>query len=328
MWIKKIIKKRFPFLLSIILIPEYFVDYLRYLKFSGVLGLKSDKKKLIAKIIAEYHVVEKGLTMPDVRLGFGNENLISLINNCFNYINIYENTDSQIKHAVSVILEYKKFHNINKYSLDTNLIQKIESLKSKFDNITSSNQIIISNKEYFKNKNESFNVFSNTRKSIRNYSDEIIPITVIEKAVDLARNAPSSCNRQGARVHVFSSADIIKKILALQGGNRGFGHLTNKLIVVTEELGISHGVYERHQVYVDGGMYAMNLLYSLHHNNVAACSLNCNFSIKKDKQMRSLCDIKDSEVFIMMISCGYAPDQFKVSLSERYPVKEILTFNS
>lgn len=38
------------------------------------------KESILAHIVMACHVLEKGLTMPDMRLGFGKDNIISLIN--------------------------------------------------------------------------------------------------------------------------------------------------------------------------------------------------------------------------------------------------------
>ena len=105
-------------------------------------------------------------------------------------------------------------------------------------------------------------------------------------------------------IYVFVNKKQIVKILEIQGGNRGFGHLTNKLIIIAAELGGFSGLSERNQAFVDGGIYAMNTLYALHYNQVAACIMNCSTSPEKDKQLRSLCKIKESEVFIAMVACG------------------------
>lgn len=322
---KKKIKQFLPFLLPLVLLPEYLIDYYKYVRYSGLFREKHSREKLIGKIIAEYHIIEKGLTMPETRLGFGQENVFLLVHNCTEYIRRFGSGDNQVEHAISVILEYRNYHINKEYLLGTVLLDKISILEKEIPGLFACEQSYISKDIFFGNINSSFKEFSASRKSVRNYSKDDVSMDRIVAAVDLARNAPSSCNRQGTRVYVFSDAEIINKILTIQGGNRGFGHLANKLIIITAELGVSHGVFERHQVYVDGGMYAMNLLYSLHYNQIAACSLNCNFSIQKDRDIRKLCKIKDSEVFVVMISCGIPPDSFQVALSKRYSLDKVLT---
>lgn len=323
---KRLIKNYFPSLAFLLLIPVYARDWYRYVTYSGAVNLKG-KYKLSGKITAQYHVVEKGLTMPETRLGFGKPNVLLLIKNCNEYITKYGTDDQQVNHAVSVILEYREFHKHHGYKLDDDVIQEIDILGQNMSSCSFSEQIVMTGERYFQKADANFAEFSGSRSSIRNYSPIEVPIDLINKAVSLARNTPSACNRQTVRVHVYSDKEVIRKLLEAQGGNRGFGHLANKLIIVTAELGVFHGLFERNQAYVDGGMWAMNLLFALHHYKIAACSLNCSSSPQKDDIYWQVGNIPKSENFIMMISCGFIPDKFKIASSARYPVETIASFH-
>ncbi len=295
----------------------YLYDMERYIKYSDTLGSDTDQK-LIGRIIREYHVVEKGLTMPETRLGFGKDLIFSLIQNCIDYIQQYGETDEQLKHAIRVVLEYERFHQEQGFALDSVVQTAINNLKQKADEARYCQQKEMNIDSYFQHINASFPLFAASRSSVRNYSDKDIPTTTIIQALELARTTPSACNRQCWRTYIIENKEQINLILAVQGGNRGFGHLTNKLIVLTAELGVFTSTGERNEAFIDGGMYAMNLLYGLHYNAIAACILNCSNTIEKDLKLRELCRIKDSEVFIAMISCGIPPENFKVAASLRY----------
>jgi len=324
---KKLLKKYFPFTLYIGVFNSFLKGALKYVKYSSVVKDNSSEK-LISKIIADYHVIEKGLTMPETRLGFGKDRMIQLMKYCEKYIKHYGNKGNQIIHAVNVINEYKEFHGKLNYTLDKDIIDKIENLQKLSSNLTSSSQKHFLQESYYANIDSRFEKFSKSRLSVRNYSDKNIEIGEIEKAVDLAKQCPSSCNRQTVRANVYTDKKLISKILQIQGGNRGFGHLANKLIILTSDLSYWHGVSERNGPYVDGGIFAMNLLYALHSLKIASCPLNCNLSPGKEKALRKICNIPDSEVFIVMISCGYVPDEFKVPYSKRYEVEDILRINN
>lgn len=320
---KRRIKQIFLWAVPFLVFYEFLNDYFRYLRKSGVLRYNT-KEKLTGIIIAEYHVIEKGLTMPETRLGFGRVNLMSLIENCIRYINKYGVNDSQVKHAIAVIFEYNVFHRNEKYELDSELMQKIGQLEVLATNINPSLQNACTKDSYFQNIHASFPDFSQSRRSVRNYTEEDIPVIEIEKSVELARNAPSACNRQSIRTYLYTNKEQIKKILDVQGANRGFGHLTNKLIIVVSDIQAYHGLHERNSGYVDGGIFTMNLLYALHYHKIATCTLNCSFSISKEQKIRKLCGIKKSEICVTMITCGYVPDQFKSATSERYALDHTL----
>lgn len=299
----------------------YFYDLNRYLGYSDSTSQKSESN-LISLIIRRYHVIEKGLTMPETRLGFGQKVLTDLISDCQKYIDSFNFDEPQLLQAVSVLKEYKEFHHVNSYTLDSDLLSSIDKIVSMVqlggDTVHVNNQKEFSRELFFSSVNASFPEFSKSRSSIRNYSDNEVSLDNIIRALDLAKYAPSACNRQAWRTYVITDRNMIKRILETQGGNRGFGHLTNKLIVIAAETSVFSGVSERNQAFIDGGIYAMNLLYSLHFHKVAACILNCSNNLEKDRKLRDLTKIKDSEVFIALVSCGIPPNTFKAAASIRY----------
>ena len=296
---------------------EYKYDFNRYLKYADSF-LSFSEQTSLGSIIRNYHVVEKGLTMPEPRLGFGKELLLRLINECLIYITHYGDSNEQLKHAVHVIAEYEQFHHNRNFQLDDIVIEKINALRAIVTDFSPSNQRKISKETFFSEKNSSFPEFARSRSSVRNYALEDLPVERVLDAIELARTTPSACNRQCWRTYIFEEKELISKILLEQGGNRGFGHLANKLIVITAEVGVFTGPRERNEVYIDGGMYAMNLLYCMHYYEIVGCILNCSNDIQKDLRLRNLCKIKDSEVFIAMISCGLPADKFSVAISPRY----------
>lgn len=295
----------------------YYYDFTRYLRYSRTLGNKSPEN-LAAEITVLYHVIEKGLTMPNTRLGFGEERVISLCDLCLHFFELYGRGEEQVEHAIEVILEYEYFHKQEKHNLSNLVINKISEVKNKISGFVACSQRTITKQEYFQNKENAFSHFSNSRASVRNFNSVNIPIESINEALSLAKNAPSACNRQSWRTYVVTDSKKIKEILEVQGGNRGFGHLSNKLIIIAGDISVFSGVYERNQIFIDGGMYAMNLLYALHYHEIAACILNCSHSPEKDLRLRDLLKIRESEVFIAMVACGTPPESFRIAISKRY----------
>jgi nitroreductase len=301
-------------------------DLVRYLKYSRTSG-NDDPVKMTGTIILQYHVIEKGLTMPEVRPGFGQDRIISLCGDCRKYIEKYGMNDQQILHAAGVIFEYENYHRQINFILEKNVRDSISGLKNilQGEPVTAS-QRHTSKTDYFRYVSGAFREFSESRASVRHFTDEDIPSNKIRMALDLARNTPSACNRQSWRTYVFTEKKIISGLLESQGGNRGFGHLTNKLIIIAGELGVFCNSNERNQVYIDGGIYAMNLLYSLHSMEIAACIMNCSFDHEKEEEIKVSAGIKESEVLIAMIACGIPPDEFKIASSPRYDIDKTNKF--
>jgi len=313
----KIRRRSFVFYRSM---SAYYHDFIFYYRYSD--SNESDTSiKLLGNIIANYHGIEKGLTMPSIRFGFGQQKLVILINDCISYIKKYDKSNDQLRHAIGVVYEYKKVHEKCNYLLEDHLLKNIIELeKLASSSIVCTQQIRVSKEEYWKNSTAPFDLFSESRFSVRNFSNEELSVNEVLASIELAKNAPSACNRQSWRTYIVVNKKQIEEILFVQGGNRGFGHLINKLILVTGEVGLFRGQGERNQVFVDGGIYAMNLLYALHFNKVGACILNCSNSLEKDAELRSLTPIKETEAFIAIIGCGNLPDEFDLTISKRSPI--------
>jgi nitroreductase len=305
---------------------SFFYEAKRYIKFSNSLQKDKNHNKLVATIIKAYHVVEKGLTMPDMRNGFGQIKIHFLIDKCNNYISLYGLDNFNVQNALSVIFEYYDYHAKINFPLDEKLKVKIENLKEKYHTIHKSEQEEITPTMVANFDKLTFREFAFSRSSVRNYSTENIDVSEMYKAVEIAQNAPSACNRQPSRVHVFTDKAKIESILALQNGNGGFGHLANKLIVLTTDLNGYHTEKERYMNWVDGGIYLMNLVYGLHFYKIGACILNWGADIDRDLKLRTLCGINERESIISLISCGYYVNKtIKVAKSPKRLIEEVIT---
>lgn len=147
------------------------------------------------------------------------------------------------------------------------------------------------------------------------------------KIASLANQSPSSCNRQSCKIHIITNKSRLKSVLKVQGGCTGFGHLASAVIIVTSDLYAFYDLQERSQCYINAGFFAMNILYALHEEQIGACVLNWSNTTKKDKLMRSLVStIKPSEQICCLISCGYTPEEFDVTLSKRKDVADCIFF--
>jgi nitroreductase len=312
---------------------EYYYDINRFFKFSDYF-FNNSEKRCVMRIIHRYHPIEKGLTMPEMRLGFGYDNIIMLIDDCNEYKKNYikegfDNKSSgyeQYSHALSTLIEYKQVHEDSNYNLDKELVEKIEILTKEIDINFIRTQINTTKEQYFKYSNSSFNLFLKSRYSARNFYGKININNIIE-AIEIAKNSPSACNRQPSRVHIIESLELKTKILKLQGGNRGFGHLADKVLVVTAELAGYRDVSERNGVFIDGGLFSMNLLNALHYKKILACPLNWYNSNTNDIKLREVLKLPQSQTVIMLIACGDAPDKFKLAYSKKNNIQSVYTIS-
>jgi nitroreductase len=273
-----------------------------------------------------YHIVEKGLTMPEPRPGFGRAVVAGLCKTIFDYDAFaLPHNELEFRQSVSVLKEYRQFHAKIGFELDQEVAGLLSEIESIYKNVKGEKQICITGKDYFKAVDKPFNEFCYSRFSVRNYTDREVPLNVLHECIDLAQKSPSFCNRQPTRVHIVKSPEKKQKILSLQNGNRGFGHLAETLLVLTSVISTTKDIHERNENHLNGGMFAMTLLNALHWKKIAACSLNWSVSNDKDQEIRKILTIPENEVALMMISCGYPPEEFSIARSPRKKWCEITT---
>jgi len=112
--------------------------------------------------------------------------------------------------------------------------------------------------------------------------------------------------------------------LKIQNGNGGFGDSINKLLVVTVDTN-RFTKLEGNQIFVDGGLFSMNLLLAMHSMQIGACCLNTCLPYVDEKKIKNIGHIDSSERLIMMMGIGRLKDNFEVALSKKIGVNQIVT---
>ena len=298
----------------------YISDAKHYVRHSLLSGYQDSEEKFLRMITLRAHVVEKGLTMPNMRLNFGEENILLLLDLCFEYMDKkYDTKRTMFLEAVRVLFEYENVHAQRGVPVHARIEEGILRLKAVFPDLVAGEQPEMHAAELFKRGD--FAYIARHRRSVRHFAGHIDPSDIV-RAVDLARTAPSACNRQPVKVHIVPRGAQFDRLLQLQHGNRGFGSDAEYLLVVTVTEAGYNGIAERNAMYVDGGIFIMNLLYSLQYYAIASCTLNCSFLPEEEKTLASILQTED--VAVAMIAIGSCPETFKVARSSRIPLDEII----
>ena len=301
--------------------PYFDYDMRRFVKYSGVFS-RETREQLRAYVIMQYHIIEKGLTMPDRRLGFGKDVMRRLMS----HIDEFEKRfgfDDQVRHAAGVVKAYWDIH-LDAGTIDRSdsFWQAIEMFLRSHPNIKAATQLHFTRKEFYKEKDSEFPRFAFARHTSRHYSEKPLDVKLLRKAVGIAMTTPTACNRQHCRVYCVSDKEKMKQILDIQGGSRGFGHFADKLLIVTANLEDLHVIRERDDLFVNGGMFLMNLCYSLFYYEIAHCILNWSRTPEEDMRFRSIAGIKESETVVAVLTCGVPPNKFDICASPRKPESE------
>lgn len=282
------------------------------------------KEAMLARIIMSYHMVEKGLTMPRRRLGFGQGVVSELIGHVYEFEARFGRCQ-QLDVAIGVLRNY---YQVNKTALrNTDLCKALSAFDNQYADVAAVDQMHFTRDDYFAKNGAAFPEFAASRHTVRHFCGEVSD-GEIARAVELAMTAPSACNRQHVRVHCVGSHVQRDAIFALQGGNRGFGSDADKILLITTDLHDVRWAAERHDSYTNAGLFLMNLCYALHYYKIVCCILNWSVYHDTDTALRKLVDIPPQEVVVAILACGKAPERFEVARSTRKPLGDILTFCS
>lgn len=277
----------------------------------------SSYEQFEASIIRLYHTIEKGLSYSDYRAGFGRENIEKLIITLQQYISKGFDTNAFVyETAISCLKEYIK-KNREHGHIDIELEEKISKFPGKDNN--KGGTVPVSKPNDTNKLN--FEELIRSRHSIRHFSSSPVDLNLLKSAIQLAQNTPSACNRQGWKTRIISDRKKIETILANQNGNRGFGNEFDMLLIITSDLRAQQRGREVFQAFIDGGMYASNVLNALFFKGIGSVPLSASLTPIQEKNLRQTVGINDAEILILIIGIGNYPDeQFLTTRSERKPI--------
>lgn len=269
-----------------------------------------DEDHLSAHIMLVMHQLEKGMSFTNHQREFGGEKakcLVLMVRKCISTYGVNE----VCKIAINVLHEYMKrdnaTHNADIQKMINSLCEDYRRLISDgYAGVKLISEPPVFNKTLIKE-------FFNSRSSVREYSDFPVTEREFKEALSFASCTPSACNRQASRVHFFCTKNMIKKLIENQLGNQGWCDNASACFVVTVNESYFGGGYERHEAFIDGGLYAMNFVYGLHLNHVATCFKMFVREPKREKDFKKLANIPENEIPIILILAGHYKDAEVVS---------------
>ena len=277
--------------------------------------IKGDK--LQAMLLISIHGIEKGLSFEHKKSNWGGQKIlrhVSLLEQYYKEFGLNE----IFAMGVNALNAYKS----DEYSsTDQNIRLRIDRL---LDSVNSSccSKDMIGVKEVTKPDlsicYDELLAFAKSRSSVRYYSDEPITKEEIDRAIAFAQQTPSACNRQSCKVYAIQDKKLKEQLINSQHGDQGWCLGADTIFVVTTNQSYFNATWERYEMFVDGGLYAMNLVYGLHVQGVATCFKMYNKAKQEDSVIQKLCGMSPSEVPVILILAGhYRKEGVHTPLSHR-----------
>lgn len=278
--------------------------------------------KLEGLIIKEYHRLEKSLSNPSFASNRGVSAAFSLLSSLEKVNTLNYKFNHQYYVGLKVLEKFVKEQNseeiwVKEIHSRLSLLNKNRSLNDNLDCGIHDYKLSIDCNTL------PFTSLVKNRRSVRFFTDKLVDISTINKALSISSMTPSVCNRQAWFTFVVQSSDCIEIFRDI---HKGFSdkklQKLNTLLVVTFRRSMFSYPSERFQGYTDGGLYSMSLMYALTSLGVSSCPLNANLSPKKENILRSKFKISSDYGLVMFIACGYQDSTIKIPVSSRTPYFE------
>ncbi|SFW22389.1 Nitroreductase [Prevotellaceae bacterium HUN156] len=315
------ILSRFP------LSMQFLIEMLSYWKrlycYNASMRTDHDMYKMQYTLLRENHIIEKGMSMRQSRRGFGQAKVSALIQRLHKYHRLYGTEDPTfLTYPLSTIqayISYQQHDGVAIPDIEKAFMQLCQEAGIAPDMLSIPAGIkTMQAEELRKQAKGDFSNLLHSRHSIRYFQDIQPSKSVLEEALTLAARTPSACNRQAWHTHIFFGEDA-HELLRMQGGCNGFCEDIPCCIVVTADMKGFLG-HEPFQCYIDGGLYAQNLINALHFVGLGSIPLSCGFMSSQLLHMQKRFNIPANEVMIVIIGTGVMYDEMKIAESTRRPI--------
>ena len=274
-----------------------------------------------ADMIRHYHVVEKGLAMPEFKPKSG----VAVVKNLGVLVCAWERNggsldSKQYLAALSALQAYWQRH------VDMGIDVSDFVVDVKFANSEEDEPLggVSIPKLPNAGDQEVVDRVMRSRRSMRIFRDDQEPADEeLRAAIKSSISTPSVCNRQTWRVHIYKGENA-QRVLACQTGNRGFGHTIPIVMIVTVDMRYFSEVAERYQPWVEGGLFSMSLMLALHARGIGNVALNWSRNNADDEILRDVAHLETYERVIMLIGCGYPVEGVSVPISCRNEVESFI----
>ena len=167
------------------------------------------------------------------------------------------------------------------------------------------------------------------RRSIRHYQEKPVPLELLQKAVDIARFAPSACNRQPFHFHFFSDPEKIAQLVQIPGGMRDFDRLDKIPCVGILTVDYSNYFHERDLLapVIDAGLAAMSFQFALETLGLSSVCVNWPILPNRYRRLEKIVSLKKSETPVLFFAIGYPASDALIPASCKKSVDSLMSYD-
>lgn len=293
-------------------------------------------ERIYGELLRNVHSIEKGLSLRNVRYGFG----IKKIEEAYGYVRkLVSINDEKYNEAIAMFTgaldAYICFHeekNFSNADIDQVKVYAKELKKDLHDN-----QSTLNYKEMGGVKRVSCHCLTNAEKmiiddfilsrhSIREFNETPVEESKLVSAISMAHHCPSACNRQGYRVHIIEKSRFALLDDWFEGVG-GFGDELDKILLITGKLSVYRNS-EQMQYVVSSSVFAAYLTLTLQAEGVGCCFIQRPVVYtEKWNNIREKLDIPGDEQIVCALGIGNQKEEYKVPVSHRINLQNIISWH-
>lgn len=165
------------------------------------------------------------------------------------------------------------------------------------------------------------------RRSVRWFIDRPVDRKLIDKALLVAKQSPSACNRLPYEFRIFDDPKLVKKVATTPFGTAGYAENIPVVAVLVGSLDSYFSARDRHGVYVDTALAAMSFAFALETLGLSSCMIHWPDFEPLERKMQKLLKLDISERPIMLMAIGYADPKGLIAFSEKKNLENIRSYN-
>jgi nitroreductase len=169
---------------------------------------------------------------------------------------------------------------------------------------------------------------SEQRRSVRWFADKEVPRELLDKALLVARQAPTACNRLPYEFRIFDEPELVQRIIDIPFGAAGFSKSVKTVVVLVGKLSSYFSARDRHAIYVDSSLAAMSFVFALETLGLSSTIINWPDVEPLEQKMRKTLGLESSDRVVMLMAVGYEDPTALVPYSQKKELDSIRSYNS
>jgi nitroreductase len=165
------------------------------------------------------------------------------------------------------------------------------------------------------------------RRSVRWYEQREVPRELLDKAMLVARQSPTACNRLPYEFRIFDEPEKVRRVVSMPFGTAGFADNVPTVIAVVGKLEAYFSPRDRHAIYVDSSLAVMGFIYALETLGLSSTIINWPDLEPLERSMQKLLGLSTSERVIMLVAVGFADSDGLVPYSQKKELDSIRSYN-